>query len=136
MNYDSNEEMKYKKKSNKNPPTKTKHKHNYTPCVFEYNSLRLDKAQGFKYDVPAWKIGGYCPICGKIGYCKEICDYINPIYTENNWKYMSYLNPVDFYNDKAKKEFNPKTRTLPYFFIDNTYLQKYVGITKNISEKT
>ena len=34
------------------------------------------------------------------------------------------------------KEFSPKTRTLPYFFIDNIYLQKYVDITKNISEKT
>ena len=131
MNYDSNEEMKYKKKSNKNPPTKTKHKHNYTPCVFEYNSLRLDKAQGFKYDVPAWEIGGYCPVCGKIGFCEEEYNYINPTYVENlkNLKAQNFVHcQEDFYNEKAKKEFNPETRRIPYFFIDDIYFQKFVDI--------
>lgn len=131
MNYDSNEEMKYKKKSNKNPPTKTKHKHNYTPCVFEYNSLRLDKAQGFKYDVPAWEIGGYCPVCGKIGFCEEEYNYINPTYVESlkNLKTQNFVHcQEDFYNEKAKKEFNPETRRIPYFFLDDIYFQKFVDM--------
>ena len=55
----------YKKKSKSKPPRKAKHKHDFHPCVFEYNGMRLDEAHGF---VPALgtSIGGYCTICGKI----------------------------------------------------------------------
>lgn len=128
---DFNPDIKYKKKKIKKS-NKSNHKHCYTPCVFEYNDVRFDKAQGFKYDVPAWEIGGYCPICGKIGFCEEQYDYVNAIYVERLKRLkleIYYLHPEDFYNDKAKKEFNPKTRTIPCFFISDIYSQKFVNIS-------
>lgn len=43
---------------------KVKHKHDFQPCVFEYDGIRLDKAHGF-VPSPNTGFGGYCTICGK-----------------------------------------------------------------------
>lgn len=66
MNYEYDEEMPYKKKSNRKSPTKANHKHDFQSCLFDFDGITLDKAHGF---VPRPQIGAgtYCVICGKIG---------------------------------------------------------------------
>lgn len=44
----------YKKKARNNAPKKAKHKHDYQTCIFEYDSVQIDKAHGF---VPKKKEG-------------------------------------------------------------------------------
>lgn len=56
---------KYKKKSTRKPPKKSKHKHIYKDCL-------LKSKIAFKYNtgeriVDRLHLGNYCTICGKIG---------------------------------------------------------------------
>ena len=114
----SDEVMPYKKKSNRKPPKKSKHKHDYQPCVFEYNGIRLDKAHGFVPDSKTG-FGSYCTICGKIGS-----------YGDERWTRWVPVNggPAGHseYTEEAKAELNPETRTLPTFRIEDIWSQKFV----------
>ena len=105
----------YRKRSNKKAPAKAKHKHEFANCVYVIASVRLDTAHGF---VPAQRlsIGTYCPMCGKIGTTFDSTWRVD----SNRW------SAFGVWADKAQKEFDESTRTLPVFRIDDVFKQKYV----------
>lgn len=53
------ETMPYKKKSKRRAPAKAKHKHDFQPCIFEYEGIQFDSAHGV---IPKEKemFGDYC----------------------------------------------------------------------------
>ena len=108
----------YKKKSNKSPPRKSKHKHYYENCVYGYYGLTFTKERGFENQYET-SIGTYCPVCGKIGNTYD-CD---------NEKYFvkNSLIHRDF-TEEGKRELDKNTRTLPYFWIDSQWFVKYVDL--------
>lgn len=120
-NYVFNDEPKYKKKAKHAAVQKAKHKHDFQPCVFEYiNKIgRLDKQHGF---VPerATKGGWYCPICGKIGAADN--------FTWFEWVPLRGKIGRYEYTPEAKKQLDPKTRTLPTFWLDDEWHQKFVSL--------
>ena len=119
MNFEDENLTPYKKKSKSKPPKKAKHKHDFNPCVFEYDGIRFDQAHGF---VPNHQtsIGCYCAICGKIG--GDIPDgYIQLVQTKDGSWYSEHT-------EAGKKELDEYTRTLPTFRIDDIFRQKFVNI--------
>lgn len=118
----SDEPPKYKKKSHKQHEKKSNHPHVWTNCVFEYDMP----------DYSEWKttgqktrrelsIGTYCSICGKIGTTMDLS------WTEvGKLPHFRYFhNPVWTLN--AELQFDPKTRTLPHFYIGKLWKSsKYV----------
>lgn len=114
-------EMPYKKKAKRKPSKKARHKHEYNPCVFEYDSIRLDDVHGI-VPTPAVSIGAYCPVCGKVGSV-----------TTHEWmQWVPARKGSAFgrseYTESARRELNPVTRTLPTFRLDNGPFQKYVRL--------
>ena len=112
----------YKKYSSKKKPPKADHKHYYEPCVFEHNTLKLDKAHGFIPE-PTAKIGSFCPVCGKVGGASEE-------WYETAERYHSVFGRVfsTTYTEAANRELNKETRTLPTFWLDDAFGQKYVSL--------
>lgn len=106
---------KYRKKAKKNTPKKSKHKHTYEPCVFEY---RVDVPWG--HDNTRKIICSYCSICGKIGAMLDREKWI-----DSSRGICGYFAD---WSDAAMAEFNEETRTLPYFFLNDYLKQKYVDI--------
>lgn len=117
----------YKKKARHKPPKKSKHKHDYQPCIFEYDGIRLDKVHGF-VPKPDTDFGSYCVICGKIGGSDH-----------DRWtRWVSHTNGRagrSEYTEEARIELNPATRTLPTFRIEDIWSQKYVTIGIEIPEE-
>lgn len=117
----------YRKKARHNAPKKSKHKHKYQPCVFEYDGVQLDKAHGF---IPKKEtgFGSYCTVCGKIGGS-----------TSEKWTRWVPLNggPAgrSEYTDEAKVELNPATRTLPTFRIDDIFSQKFISVGTGVPKE-
>lgn len=112
----------YKKKAKKKTAKKANHKHRFENCVLGFNTVALDKAHGF-VPYPTISIGAYCPVCGKIGPI-NIDDWFEDEYKDRMptlkvWKKR--------WNDRAQREFDPCTRTLPYFWLDDQF-QKYVKL--------
>lgn len=103
----------YRKKVKPHSPAKSKHKHDYQKCLFEYNVPTYVNMNGFSVqkDMVHTAIGTYCSICGKVG--------------DINW--MSMLNPEKVPDDD-KRELNPETRTVPVFWLDDIYKQKFVTL--------
>lgn len=102
----------------KKPPKKANHKHEWADCVYNTDSIGYSKEKGF-YKTKEMSVGTYCPICGKIGVItnpKYMVDRAMPPYTRFEWA------------EKAIKEFDPKTRTLPFFEIDQ-FKDKFVMTT-------
>ena len=100
----------YKKKRRKRPPPKADHKHEWADCVYGMNF-----AGNFELS-----IGTYCPVCGKIGTPTAY----------SRWKYNDCREPHNIHwvwKDEALREFNQKTRTLPYFEID-LFVTKFVKL--------
>ena len=97
------EEVKYRKKSRHRPPKKSKHKHDYQPCVMRAPVPSFDKVHGM---VPIYKLvkASYCTICGKI----EDYDFVNLI-IETGIKEEEIL-------------------TLPTFTVEDLFLAKYVNL--------
>lgn len=112
----------YKKKSQTRPPKKSKHKHEYKPCVLEYNDLRFSREHGVVYDRPAARFDRYCPVCGKLGGLTATD--IERWYTH---RYASRWVEACF-TEEAERELNPDTRTLPTFWVDDPYFPKYVEV--------
>lgn len=110
---------KYKKKARKKPPKKANHKHEWASCVYQTDSVAYSREKGF-YKTAELTIGKYCPICGKIGVIGDQDYRINtsqiPKFFHMEW------------SEKALKEFNPATRTLPFFRI-NQFRDKFVEMT-------
>ena len=110
----------YKKKSKTKPPKKAKHKHIYEPCVLEFNDVRFDKERGFVYDRPGVRISAYCPVCGKLG----------PIENMERWYEHASVGGTFIVGmtEECERELNQETRTLPTFWVDDQYFQKFVEV--------
>lgn len=95
---------------------KSNHKHEYTDCVVEYDSYSTLVPHSIQ------RIWSYCKICGKI----------NMVPVEHVWMKEIYRKSgiALYYTDEAKREFDPETRTLPYFHLDDMW-QKYVDMGKD-----
>ena len=106
------ETVRYRKKSKKKPPRKADHKHERADCVL------FENFGNFK----SMMIGSYCPICGKV------MDWGAPL--GGKWR-KDFSDTPRFiapdWTDEARREFDPETRTLPYFEL-TTSMQKYVDI--------
>lgn len=104
----------YRKKAKKKTPKKSDHKHVFEYCVIN----ELDN----KYAKEVYRIGCYCPVCGKIGDCHGDLE-------RDGWLYNAAKLP--FYrrewSDKALREFDANTRTLPYFEVAD-FFAKYVKL--------
>lgn len=97
------EEVKYRKKSQHRPPKKSKHKHNYQPCMLKALLPSFDEVRG---RVPIYELvkASYCPICGKV----KDYDFVNLIFG------------ADF---KEEEVLN-----LPIFTVEKLFLTKYVNL--------
>lgn len=106
----------YRKKSTRRPPKKSNHKHLYQYCVLRE---RHHTPFGVRDELV---IGTYCPTCGKIGWRggleKDgwIINDAHPPFIHHEW------------SDKAKREFDPATRTLPFFDVTDLIGQKFVEV--------
>lgn len=125
MAYIEQESLPYKKKSQAKPPKKSKHKHEYEPCVLEFNGLRISKEHGVVYDKPEARIGAYCPVCGKLG----------PLENPERWYQSRERQHPIFHRvfeqvmtDECRRELNSETRTLPTFWVDDPYFTKGVEV--------
>lgn len=101
---------------------KSNHKHIYEPCVISYPDDWWNKAHlRRRQRTPIFS--SYCPVCGKIGYLKDQSRWYNqePVMTGNILWTRTVLN------DEGEREMNPRTRTLPYFEIDDPFV-KFVEI--------
>ena len=114
------ETMPYKKKSKHRAPAKANHKHDFQPCIFEYEGIQFDSAHGV---VPKEKemFGDYCVICGKIAH-RSGSQWMERVPTSKRGVYSLE------YTDEAKKELDRSTRTLPTFWLDDIWTQKFVPI--------
>ena len=114
--------MRYRKKAQKNTPKKSNHKHEYVNCVYGFNGQKFSRERGFE-PVPELSIGTYCPVCGKIGTTYDE--------GEGRWVEWGKRGPLltsHQWTDEAKREFDESTRTLPYFWVDDNWFQKYVEL--------
>lgn len=111
------DEPRYRKKSKKRGEPRAKHKHEYKNCVFQYPSIRFDKAHGMVNDVIKHSVGTYCPVCGKIGNI-----------TDTSWliSERGYVGITARWNDAALREFDARTRTLPLFVLDDQWFSKSI----------
>ena len=120
----ADEFVRHKKKSSAKPPKKSKHKHDFQHCIFEYYGQKLDKAHGFVPQKEA-RFGGYCVICGKIGAPIEDVQWQERVYAAHPFLHGAYRLE---YTEDAKRELNPETRTLPTFWLDDYWKQKFVEL--------
>ena len=114
---------KYKKKSQKSPPKKAKHKHLNDPCIIEIPSDGWKKPHERSGKMTPY-FYAYCPICGKVtGY--------NP--DKERWwaREERYNGSFHFYETvpsaEGAKELDPTTRTLPTFRSDDIF-PKFVDL--------
>lgn len=120
---------KYKKKSQVYSPKKSDHKHLSQDCVFEWDDpLGKLTDKGFQ-KVHKVDGGAYCPICGQIRLGEMSFDWYKEI------KGFSAFHLE--LSERAIKEIDPKTRTLPTFFLnDFLWKQKYVDLNNIILPKS
>lgn len=110
----------HKKKSTGTGTKKSKHKHLYEPCILSYpddwwEKAHLRRKRGSRTSF----IATYCPICGKIGTIKDRSRWYQPetVFTGN----IQWTRTV--LTEEGEREMNPKTRTLPYFEIDEPFIK-------------
>lgn len=109
----------YKKKSVKRPPPKSKHKHDYQPCILDTKSAAYSKEYGF-VDTRELNVGTYCTICGKIGDVNMFgIDPNETCIAKTLWRF----------SDEQRTQLNPATRTWPLFRVDDYFKQKFVDLT-------
>ena len=114
---------KYRKKAQKKGLSRSKHKHTYENCVFWKHERILDNAKGFIFGPGIeYSIGTYCPICNKIG---TTYDRSWTVDQKDSIAFFSFIKTD--WNEAAKREFNPETRTLPCFQLkDGEFFQKFI----------
>ena len=112
----------YKKRSGKHAPQKSDHKHDYEFCVFRYPMPVFSREKGYTYEDGGYKIGSVCMVCGKIGPGPSGKDMVW-FTTEKNGRWLR----TDW-SEKAKREFDPATRSLPCFRLRDLFLQKTVDL--------
>ena len=108
----------YKKKSTGNTPKKSKHKHLYEPCVLSYPDDWWNK-EHIRHRQRTPIIGTYCPVCGKIGTIKDRSRWYKreTVFTGNVQWGRTVLT------DEGEREMHARTRTLPYFEIDDPFVK-------------
>lgn len=119
MIYDP-EDTRYRKRAKRKHNPKAKHKHEYQPCVFEYEGIQHSRTQG---GVPASEtmMGSYCPVCGEIGsYNVDIWMRWKPVAGGKAGR--------SEYTEEACRELNSETRTLPTFWLEKGFFQKFVSL--------
>lgn len=104
------EEVKYRKKSQHQPPKKSKHKHDYQPCLFRSPINDFDIEKG-RYPVHKIFRGTYCSKCGKVG----------------EWNFSDYI--------AGKKITEEEVLTLPLFDVDSVFITKFVDLEENKNER-
>ena len=118
-----------RKKSSAKPPKKAKHKHDYQPCIYEYDGVKLDEARGFIPELDM-QFGTYCTICGKRDWMLGDKDR----WFQLEWgPRRGWCRSV--YTEEAKRELNPETRTLPTFRLLDYWKQKYVDLDWSESDE-
>ena len=122
----------YKKRSKYQAVPRSKHTHDYQDCVYEYESIvRFDKVHGF-INGENRCLGTYCSICGKIGKTS----------TTEKWYHRQHDRETDWhiridYTEDALRELDVKTRTLPTFFLNDYFRQKFVDLeVQNVESNT
>lgn len=87
--------------------------------MYETSTIGYSAEKGF-YKTTELNVGTYCPLCGKVGAVEDIEFKVN----------TSPLNKFYCYewSEKAKREFDPATRTLPFFKLDQ-FKDKFVMTT-------
>ena len=113
-----NDVPRYRKKSKKKGEPKSDHKHVYEPCVFAYHGTHLERNKGFvPDDYLSYTIGTCCRTCGKIGarYHRDLewMQRLNYWPSRGNWR--------EQWTEKALREFDPATRTLPCYLIEGDW---------------
>ena len=118
----------YRKKSTAKTPKKSKHKHLVDPCVLEYPldwyNKPHDRVRGNHIN-----IGGYCPICGKLGDLKDKSLW----YGKDTVFIGNYQFTESVLTEEGEKEMNPETRTLPTFYVDDPFA-KFVELPNEEGE--
>ena len=122
---EDNDVPKYKKRSKKPSVKKADHEHESRFCVFEYQHSFYSIEHG-RVNLKDSSIGEYCPICGKIRFLYTL----DRKFTEKSNTFHSNCAIGLQYNKAAIREFDPNTRTLPTFHIDNILDQKFVDINQ------
>jgi hypothetical protein len=117
----NNDIPKYKKKSQRKPPKKSKHKHIYEPCLLEI-PLEWYAHPHERSGKTCMKFGSYCPVCGKIGDMDRERWWIK---VERDNGVFKYLETV--YSKEAERELNPSTRTIPCLKVEDRFA-KFVEI--------
>ena len=123
-----NDVMPYKKKSTAKTPKKSKHKHLFEPCIFEYPLDWWTKEHLRKPDVKPI-IGSYCPICGKVGEMKDRDRW----YTRETVFVGNMQFSESVFTEEGKREMDPKTRTLPCFSLGGPF-DKFVTLPEREDE--
>ena len=113
------EMMPYRKKSQKKAPSKANHKHHFEPCIIEYMGERLERGRGFIPDAKT-AIKSYCPVCGKLSSELDYSIWYKKEIVKRCW----YNQPTE----RLLQELDPNTRTLPTFWVDDYWKQKYVEL--------
>lgn len=121
-----NDIMPYKKKKKKQVK-KSNHKHIYEFCIIKYPRDIFNKEHGFIKD-KIESIAKYCPICGKIQNNLSPDDWekitVNKNFIYNTSIYWFPYVKEEYLTEYAKKQINPKTRTIPSFEIKNFWDKK------------
>lgn len=97
-----NEIPKYQKRSTRQPPKKSKHKHLYKDCLLKSKEGRFHKSE-------------YCSICGKIG---------------ETWFFETKPSETGRSVILTQEELYEKYKNLEIFNVDSLW-DKYVAITIN-----
>jgi hypothetical protein len=116
-NYEYLDEIpRYKKKSTAKTPKKANHKHLVEPCLIAYPEdwWTKEHLRNRKMHI---SVGGYCPVCGKIGTLKDKSKW----YGKDTVFFGIYQFTESVLTEGGRKEMNPSTRTLPYFEIDDPF---------------
>lgn len=111
-NVEPPEVPKYKKKSKGSGIPKTKHKHDYLPCIYHSPGFIYKAGHGLrKQQYLTTSFGTYCCICGKIGTHLEI--------------WASY-DPKKETEEQAKKRMEKEMEGYPHFYIDDWWFPKFI----------
>ena len=108
----TNEVLLHRKHEEQKVSKKSKHKHIYEPCVYEFLRERWDKRVHGLTKQKDVSLGTYCTVCGKVGKVEVIV-----------WNFRDLT-------DDELRQLNPDTRTLPTFWLDDVWKQKYVEVEK------
>lgn len=116
-----NEVLFHKVKHIKKSPKKSNHRHTYKDCVCSIPAIKYIPEKGFTKTNRRLVFWSYCPKCGKLRWFSSTNKWQKRVYDEHFFAFRFE------WTEDAKREFNPETRTLPYFEIDDEW-QQYVEI--------